>query len=100
LASELGGNPWWQALLTAGAVVVVINSVLAGVFAGLLWRSVTGPSGPLPLALSAAAGFLLSMVALGGDGQRAFRRDVEASPIACPAGPSEGRSSNETAIES
>jgi hypothetical protein len=29
-----GGSPLWQALLTAGAIVVVINSVLAGVFAG------------------------------------------------------------------
>jgi hypothetical protein len=39
--------------------------VLAGVFAGLLWRSVAGPSGPLPLALAAAVGFLLSLVSQG-----------------------------------
>jgi hypothetical protein len=57
---QTGGNPWWQALLTAGSMIVVVNSVLAGVFAGLLWRSVAGPSGPLPLALAAAVGFLLS----------------------------------------
>jgi hypothetical protein len=68
------GNPWWQALLTAGAIVVVVNSVLAGVFAGLLWRSVAGPSGPVPLALCAVAGFLLSMMSLGGYGQRTWRR--------------------------
>jgi hypothetical protein len=37
-----GGNPWWQALLTAGAIIVVVNSVMAGVFAGLLWRTVAG----------------------------------------------------------
>ena len=28
-----GGNPWWQAPLTAGSMIVVVNSVLAGVFA-------------------------------------------------------------------
>jgi hypothetical protein len=52
-----GGNPWWQALLTAGAIIVVVNSVLAGVFTGLLWRSVAGSSGPVPPALAAAVGF-------------------------------------------
>jgi hypothetical protein len=93
------GNPWWQALPTAGAVVVVINSVLAGVFAGLLWRSIAGPSEPLPLALSAAGGFLISMVALGGYGQRAFRRDLAASPVVFPAGPSADRSSRDPAID-
>ena len=82
-----GGNPWWQALLTAGAIIVVVNSVLAGVFAGLLWRSVAGSSGPVPLALSAAVGFLVSLGSLGLYGQRAFRRDLEASPVVFPAGP-------------
>jgi hypothetical protein len=57
---QTGGNPWWQALLTAGSMIVVVNSVLAGVVAGLVWRSVAGPSGPLPLALAAAVGFLLA----------------------------------------
>src|SRR5215217_2027339 len=82
-----GGNPWWQALLTAGSMIVVVNSVLAGVVAGLLWRSVAGPSGSLPLALVAAVGFLLSLVSQGIYGQRAFRRNLEASPVAFPAGP-------------
>ena len=27
---QTGGNPWWQALLTAGSMIVVVNSVLAG----------------------------------------------------------------------
>ena len=26
---QTGGNPWWQALLTAGSMIVVVNSVLA-----------------------------------------------------------------------
>jgi hypothetical protein len=84
---QSGGNPWWQALLTAGAMIVVVNGVLAGVVAGLLWRSVAGSSGPVPLALSAGAGFLVSLLSLGLYGQRAFRRDLEASPVAFPAAP-------------
>jgi hypothetical protein len=67
-------------------MIVVVNSVLAGVFAGLLWRSVAGSSGPVPLALSAAVGFLVSLGSLGLYGQRAFRRDLEASPVVFPAG--------------
>src|SRR5215211_1219310 len=88
---QTGGNPWWQALLTAGSMVVVVNSVLAGVVAGLLWRSVAGPSGPLPLALAAAVGFLLSLVSQGIYGQRAFRRDLEASSVVFPTGPAGSR---------
>jgi hypothetical protein len=83
---QTGGNPWWQALLTAGSMIVVVNSVLAGVVGGLLWRSVAGPSGPLPLALAAAVGFLVSLVSQSIYGQRAFRRDLEASTVAFPAG--------------
>jgi hypothetical protein len=83
---QTGGNPWWQALLTAGSMIVVVNSVLAGVVGGLLWRSVAGPSGPLPLALAAAVGFLVSLVSQGISGQRAFRRDLDASPVVFPAG--------------
>ena len=88
---QTGGNPWWQALLTAGSMIVVVNSVLAGVVAGLLWRSVAGPSGSLPLALAAAVGFLVSLVSQGIYGQRAFRRDLEASTVVFPAGPAGSR---------
>jgi hypothetical protein len=84
---QTGANPWWQALLTAGSMIVVVNSVLAGVVGGLLWRSVAGPSGPLALALAAAVGFLGSLVSQGISGQRAFRRELEASTVAFPAGP-------------
>jgi hypothetical protein len=74
-----------EALLTAGSMIVVVNSVLAGVVGGLLWRSVAEPSGPL--ALAAAVGFLGSLVSQGIYGQRAFRRDLEASTVAFPTGP-------------
>jgi hypothetical protein len=79
------GRAWWQGLLTAPAMIVVINSVLAGVFTGLGWRSVAGPSGPVGPATSAAAGLVLSMVVLGVYEQRAFRRQLEALPVAFPA---------------
>jgi hypothetical protein len=68
-------------------MIVVVNSVLAGVFAGLLWRSVGGPSGPVPLAVAAVVGFLLSLLSLGLYGQRAFRRDLEATTVVFPADP-------------
>lgn len=86
------GRAWWQGLLTAPAMIVVINSVLAGVFTGLGWRSVAGPSGPMLPAISAAAGFVLSMVVLGVYEQRAFRRQLEAVPVAFPANPRPSRS--------
>jgi hypothetical protein len=83
------GRAWWQGLLTAPAMIVVINSVLAGVFTGLGWRSVAGPSGPVGPAISAAAGFVQSMVVLGVYEQRAFRRQLEAVPVAFPTNPNQ-----------
>jgi hypothetical protein len=50
------------------------------------WATLAGSSGPVPLALSAAVGFLVSLLSLGLYGQRAFRRDLEASTVAFPAG--------------
>jgi hypothetical protein len=69
---------------TAPWIVVVVNSVLAGVVAGLLAR-VAGVSGMVVPALVAAAGFALSLVVLGVLEQRAFRRDMDAAPVAFSA---------------
>jgi hypothetical protein len=85
LVCPVNHRHWWQALLTAGSMIVVVNSVLAGVVEGLVWRSLAGPSGPLPLALAAAVGFLVSLVSQGVYGQRAFRRELEASTVSFPA---------------
>jgi hypothetical protein len=79
-----GWWPGWPGWLSAPAMIVVVNSVLAGVFAGLLWRSVAGPSGPTLPAVSAAAGFVLSVVILGTYEDRAFRRQLAALPVAFP----------------
>jgi hypothetical protein len=78
-------NNTWQGLLaTAPWIIVVINSVLAGVAAGLLAR-LTGPPGPLLLALAGAVGFVVSLAALGVYEQRVFRRDMDTSPVAFAA---------------
>jgi hypothetical protein len=85
LGIRVPGRAWWEGMMTAPSVIVVINSVLAGVFTGLGWRSVAGPSGPVGPAISAAAGFVLSMAVLGVYEQRVFRRQLEALPVAFPA---------------
>jgi hypothetical protein len=79
-----GWWPGWPGWLSAPAVIVVVNSVLAGVFAGLLWRSVAGPSGPTLPAVSAAAGFVVSVVVLGTYEHRAFGRQLAGLPVAFP----------------
>lgn len=76
---------WW---LSASSVIVVINSVLAGVFAGLLCHSLAGPSGPTLPAIAAASGFALSVLALGSSQHRGFSRHLAALPVAFPEQPS------------
>jgi hypothetical protein len=86
-AVGIGARTWrWSRgqWVSAPAMIVVINSVLAGAFAGLLWRSVAGPSGPTLAAVSAVAGFVLSVVILGTYEDRAFRRQLAALPVAFP----------------
>ena len=86
-AVGIGPRTWrWSRgqWVSAPAMIVVINSVLAGVFAGLLWRSVAEPSGPTLPAISAAAGFVLSAVILSIYEDRAFRRQLAALPVAFP----------------
>jgi len=55
-AIGVGSRRVWRGMLTTAPwILVVVNSVLAGVFTGLLWRSVAEPSGPTLPAVSAAA---------------------------------------------
>jgi hypothetical protein len=42
---QTGGNRWWQALLTAGSMIVVVNSVLAGVVGGCCGAALSGRRG-------------------------------------------------------
>jgi hypothetical protein len=78
---------WAQSLVTAPAMLVVVNSVVAGVV-GALVGSAAWPSSPAPLAACAAAGFVLSLVILGMSEERAFRRNLAAVPVAFPDPPS------------
>jgi hypothetical protein len=79
-----GRNTWQGMLATAPWMVVVANSVLAGVVAGLLAR-LAGAPGPLLPALAGAAGFVVSLAVLGAYEQRVFRRDMDTTPVAFPA---------------
>jgi hypothetical protein len=88
-AIGIGRRSTWQGLLTTAPwILVVVNSVLAGVVAGLLAR-LAGASGPLLPALAGAAGFLASLAVLGAYEQRVFRRDMESTPVAFAA-PTDG----------
>ena len=74
-------NTWQGMLASAPWIVVVVNSVLAGVVAGLLAR-LAGAPGPLLPALAGAAAFVVSLAVLGAYEQRVFRRDMDATPVA------------------
>jgi hypothetical protein len=53
------------------------------------WARLAGASGPLPPALTGAAGFVASLVVLGAYEQRKFRREMETAPVAFAA-PTDG----------
>jgi hypothetical protein len=90
-AVGIRGRSWLQEFLTAPAMIAVINSIVAGVATALLARA-AGPPGPLLPAVGGAAGFVTSLVILSAALQRAFRRDLEAYPVAFPPEPAGGRS--------
>jgi hypothetical protein len=86
-----GGTLWGGIVTTAPWIIVVVNSVLAGVVSGLAARA-AGLAGTAPAALAAAAGFVLSLAVLGVYEQRRFNRQMEATPVAFaePAGEQAG----------
>jgi hypothetical protein len=81
---------WSGMLATAPWVIVVVNSVLAGVVCGLLARA-AGAAGPVPPALAGAAGFVVSLVLVGAYEQRAFRREMETATVAFAPEPAPDR---------
>jgi hypothetical protein len=68
---------WWEAMYAAPAAVALVNSIVAGVFVGILVHTlgedVAGDA--LPAGAGAAAG-LVSFVVLGFFGNRWFRRTI------------------------
>jgi hypothetical protein len=75
----------FEAAFTAHAAVVVINSIVAGVVAGLLGDAIEDGPGALVPAVAGAAAFVLSVVALGAFAQRGFHQRLAAADVRFPA---------------
>lgn len=73
----------WAGLLTAPAVVAVINSVVAGVFAALVGRLID-PDGVVVPSVAGLAGFVLSFAVLLAFHTRRFFRSLAEYPVAFP----------------
>ena len=59
---KVGLHPsWWQVFLTAAGMIAAINSVLAGVFVGLLLSALLN----FPLLVCTSAGVVTFLVSLG-----------------------------------
>ena len=54
---------WWQRLLTAGMLIIVMDSIVAGAFVGLL-LSIVQPFGTAVSVTCGVAGFVVSLVVL------------------------------------
>jgi hypothetical protein len=83
---------WWQGLLTAGALIVALDSIVGGSLIGLLVSIVT-PGAAIPL-VCGAVGFVVSLVMLYQAQRRTFRRDIASVPAVFPQNP---RTEGETA---
>jgi hypothetical protein len=73
---------WTPGLVTAGSVIIMINSVLAGVFGWLVSSIVV--TGALIPALCASTTFLVSLVTAWVLADRAVHRSLESTPVAFP----------------
>ena len=78
-------SAWWQGLLTAGALIVGLDSIVGGSLIGLLVKIVT-PGVGIPL-VCGVVGFVVSLVMLYEAQRRMFRRDIASVPAAFPQNP-------------
>ena len=74
---------WWQGMVTAQALVGLVNSLVAGVLSGLVAAKVT--AGALIPGLFGSMGFLLSFVFLLLSGRRRFFDRLAAAQVRFPA---------------
>jgi hypothetical protein len=75
----------WRGLVTAAGVVAMINSVAAGVLAGLVATRVS--SGHVLLTAASGGGvFLISLAVLMGTGRRTIFRYIAAADVRFPSG--------------
>ena len=73
---------WWQGLLTAGAMIVALDSIVGGSLIGLLVSIVT-PGAAIPL-VCGVVGFAVSLFLLYEAQTRIFRRDIASLPAIFP----------------
>jgi hypothetical protein len=64
-AIGIRGRAWWQLLLTAGTLIAVMNSIIAGAFVGLL-LSIVQPRSAAVSVTCGVAGFVVSLLMLSG----------------------------------
>jgi hypothetical protein len=84
---------WWQGLLTSGALIVVLDSIVGGSFVGLL-ASIVAPQAAISLGFG-VAGFLVSILLLYDAQRRIFRRHIASLPAVFPRDPkTEGQSTS------
>jgi lipid-A-disaccharide synthase-like uncharacterized protein len=74
---------WWQRLLTAGMLIVVMDSIVAGAFVGLL-LSIVQPRRTAVSVACGVVGFAVSLVVLYLVQHRMFSRAMSSLPTAFP----------------
>jgi hypothetical protein len=77
---------WWQRLLTAGTLIMTMDSIVAGAFVGLL-VSIVQPLGPAVSVTCGVAGFVVSLILLYSVQRRMFSRAVTSLPTVFPEAP-------------
>jgi len=77
---------WWQGLLTSGALIIALDSIVGGSFIGLLVSMVTPRAVAVPL-VSGVVGLLVSAIALYEAQRRIFRRHIASVPAMFPPDP-------------
>jgi hypothetical protein len=76
---------WWQGLLTSGALIVALDSIVGGSFMGLL-VSIVVPRAAISLAVG-VVGFLVSILLLYEAQRRIFRQHIGSLPAVFPRDP-------------
>lgn len=77
---------WWQRLLTAGMLIVVMNSIVAGAFVGLL-LSIVQTRGTAVSVTGGVAGFVVSLAVLYWLQHRMFTGAAASLPTVFPEAP-------------
>jgi hypothetical protein len=85
-AIGIRSRAWWQPLLTAGMLIVVMDSIVAGAFVGLL-LSIVQPLGTAVSVTCGVAGFVVSLIVLYALQHRMFTGAMTSLPTVFPEAP-------------